>query len=106
MGEMNVRSSIQSIGKSNKGSSKLSMKKTQEGVDLTFARSTPITDNLPDKKKLLTQSGMNPELIKEMPAKSSDLQDNQINAVGTNLNSESALLSDEEPDRPAEIMTE
>ena len=49
---------------------------------------------------------MNPELIKEMPAKSSDLQDNQINAVGTNLNSESALLSDEEPDRPAEIMTE
>jgi hypothetical protein len=49
---------------------------------------------------------MNPELIKEMPAKSSDLQDNQINAVGTNLNSESALLSDEEPDRPAVKMTE
>ena len=48
MSEMNVRSSIQSIGKSNKGSSKLSIKKTQEGVDLTFARSTPITDNLPD----------------------------------------------------------
>jgi len=47
---MNVRTSILSISKPDKDPSVLSVKKApqHEGIDLTFARSSPIAENTPD----------------------------------------------------------